>query len=608
MVQRPDAYDALRRAIGSGNHIAARELCRDATERNPDDHGAWELLAESCELLGDLAESETARRQVVRLCPREASQRAQLALCLARQKKLDQAVAEWRLTIRQEPALEQAHHNLGVALIEQGKTDEGIKCLEEAIRLWPEYLESIFSLGAALLGLGRAGDAHLRYRQALALRPDSAAAYHGIGKSLAELKRWPEAVFFLRQATRLQPDAHDLFNSLALALVEVGEFAKAEEAYHRALDLNPRDVPALTNLAVCLAHQGRFAEAFAAYDVALAFEPDSVTTRWNRSILLLQTGQIEEGFREYEWRWRRARSPMRQMPKPMPDGSDLAGKTVLLWTEQGLGDAIQFVRYAMMLKSLGARVILECPSPLARVLPMCPGVDHFIVEGQSPPEFDFHVPAMSLPRLFATRLDTIPAPIPYLRPDAAKVDYWRKRLDAAGAMKIGISWQGNPHHQWDRHRSMPLAELAPLGRLEGVKLFSLQRGPGVEQIARNPAIGLIELLDPALGDAEGWADIAAIMANLDLVISVDTATGHLAGALGADTWLALSAISDWRWMTGRANTPWYPMMRLFRQPNLGDWSSVISTMVATLQTRLQARAATPKARRSKTRRPNEHRD
>jgi hypothetical protein len=309
-----------------------------------------------------------------------------------------------------------------------------------------------------------------------------------------------------------------------------------------------------------------------------------VAAHWNRALAWLLMGDYARGWQEYEWRWQRPQTPPRPFRQPRWDGSPLAGRTILLHMEQGLGDMLQFIRYAAPLKRQGATVLVETLKLLVPFFQRCPGVDQVFAEGEALPDFDVHAPLMSLPALLATTLETVPAEVPYLFAEEELVARWARELGSEPGFKIGVVWQGNPHHGWDHFRSFPLAQLAPLAELPGVRLYSLQRGPGAEQLATlNGRFPVTDL-------AGRWADpfvslreLAAVMANLDLVVTADTAPAHLAGALSVPAWVALAAVADWRWLLGREDSPWYPTLRLFRQDRLGDWGPVFHRLAADIR-------------------------
>jgi hypothetical protein len=364
-----------------------------------------------------------------------------------------------------------------------------------------------------------------------------------------------------------------------MALADQARFDEAVAAYDRALALNPRYAEAHTNLGSAYKEQGRLEEAIACYDYALWLRPDDATTHWNRSLAYLAQGDYERGWAEYEWRWRRKRTRPLPFAQPAWDGTPLEGRTILLYMEQGLGDMIQFIRYAPLVKARGGRVVIECPDILVDLFASVAGVDQIIAEKSELPPFDVHAPLMSLPRLLGTRLDKVPAEVPYLSAPPEMVERWRDRLAQSSAFKVGMVWQGNPHHKWDRHRSVPLAQFAPLAAIPGVELISLQHGDAAAAPhSLNGRFRVAQWTSKKCSDSIPFAETAAVIMTLDLVITVDTAVAHLAGALAAPVWVPLSAIVDWRWMHKRSDTPWYPTMRLFRQSELGKWGPVFQRM------------------------------
>jgi hypothetical protein len=339
-------------------------------------------------------------------------------------------------------------------------------------------------------------------------------------------------------------------------------------------------------------NQGRLEESIASYDHALRLQPNSASAHWNRALALLLAGDYERGWPKYEWRWKRKAAKPRPFRQPQWDGSPLEGRTILLWCEQGLGDAIQFVRFAQTVKQNGGRVILECPGILLRLFASVPGVDELVAEGTALSTFDVQAPFMSLPAILGTTLATIPADVPYLTADPELVARWRSRLESLPGFKIGIAWQGNAHHKWDRHRSIPLAKFAPLAEVPGVRLISLQKGPGTDQLKSFTKHYPVTDFGDELDASGAFTDTAALIRSLDLVITTDTALAHLAGALGAPVWLALSTVVDWRWLLDREDTPWYPTMRLFRQRTLGDWDFDFERMAVQLRRLVQQRQHT----------------
>ncbi len=308
-------------------------------------------------------------------------------------------------------------------------------------------------------------------------------------------------------------------------------------------------------------------EAQALCAQSLKLDPEHAHAHFSQAYLLLLTGRLAQGWPEYEWRFRRKGHGEGTLSRPRWDGAPLEGRTILLRAEQGLGDTIQFVRYAALVNQRGGKVVIQCQRQLAGLLATCPGVDRVVAVGDPLPDFDVHIPLMSLPLIFGTTLETIPAKVPYLTPDAASLARWKDEFSGERALKVGIAWQGSPSQLFDRARSIPLAQFAALAGLDGVRLYSLQMGPGREQLSSWDATRPIVDLGDRLGD---FNNTAAIMCNLDLVITCDSSPAHLAGALGLPVRVALPLCADWRWLLERADSPWYPTMRLFRQTAPGN--------------------------------------
>ena len=512
----------------------------------------------------------------------DAESLIQQGIAHANAGRVGDALSCFRRAISVRPELAQAHHNLGVAYAQQGRPEDALASLRRALELQPNYPEAHFNLANTLSGLGRRDEAIAQLRQAISLRPDYPEALSNLGLALTEAGQPAEAAVLLRQAVRLRHDYPEAHNNLGLALADLGRFDEAIQCFEQTLRINPRYSHAHVNLGSAYKEQGRCEEALACYDLALRYESDSPSTCWNRSLALLQMGDFERGWKEYEWRWRKKDARPRKCTQPAWDGSPLEGRTILLWSEQGLGDAIQFARYASLVQARGGRVVLECLNIVRELFSGMAGADQVVAEGSQTPPFDVHAPLMSLPFLLGTTRSTVPATVPYLSADPQRVEVWRQRLAEVGGFRVGIVWQGNPFHKWDRHRSVPLWRFAPLADLPGVTLVSLQKGPGTEQLEGFSRFRVVVPETAPMGTPGAFADTAALIANLDLVVTVDTAVAHLAGALGAPVWVALAALSDWRWLRDRDDSPWYPTLRLFRQPQLGDWGSVFERMAKML--------------------------
>ena len=437
----------------------------------------------------------------------------------------------------------------------------------------PSLGDAWFILGVASQLLGKIHESVDFYCNAVKLAPYNAEAWNNLGASYSTLRRPEEAEPCIRQALRLAPDYPQAHNNLGNALQAQGKHDEAMASYRRALYFKPDYHAAYDHLGLVLHAQGRLAEAVDCYGQALHLAPGYAVAHMNRALAWLQMGDFARGWEEYEWRWRCPEHPVPDLDVPVWDGSPLDGRTILLRAEQGLGDTIQFIRYASLVNRRGGRVVVSCPGSLARLMASAPGVDRVVPE--EPPDFEFacHVPMMSLPRILGTTLRTIPAQVPYLSPEPALALKWARELEATDCLKVGIAWQGNPDHKKDRLRSFMLNRFEPLARIPGVRLFSLQKGFGSEQLQEVSGGFPITDLGSRLDD---FMDAAAVVANLDLLILPDTALAHLSGALGVPCWVALPLASDWRWLLAREDSPWYPTMRLFRQARWGDWDDVFS--------------------------------
>jgi Flp pilus assembly protein TadD len=465
--------------------------------------------------------------------------------------RLPQAQAAYRQILTIDPAHADAHQNLGVALGALGRMMEAEASFREALRLRPNYPEGHASLGAALTDLGRPAEAEASCREALRLRPNYPEAHYNLGVALRDLGRPAEAEASCREALRLRPNYPEAHYNLGVALRDLGRPAEAEASFREALRLRPN-----------------YPEA-----------------HYNLGAALLLAGRFEEGWKEYEWRWKSKTFttttviPPRDFSAPLWRGEAIGGRTILLHAVQGLGDTLQFCRYAPLMVG-GAGIILEVQAPLVRLLSRLPGVEEIVARGDRLPPFDLHCPLMSLPDAFGTTLDTIPAATPYLSADPALAANWQERLVGLDGLRIGLAWAGEQRAVVDRRRSIALKALAPLGEVSGVSFVSLQKdGPAAQ--AADPPHGM--MLHDFTADLHDFEDTAALIVNLDLVISVDTSVAHLAGALGKPVWLLNRFDTDWRWLLNRDDSPWYPTLRQFRQPRPGDWNSAICAARDALQ-------------------------
>jgi hypothetical protein len=496
------------------------------------------------------------------------------AAALKELQRLPEALAGYDKALALQPDYVDALYNRATLLQELGQPERALVDFDKAITLRPDHAQAFNNRGNALRELGRHEAAMASYDRALALRPDYAEAWYNRSNALASIKRFEDALASCDKGVALKPDFAEAFNNRGNALKGLRRFDEAVASYDQALSLKPAYVDALNNRASALVQLKRFDEAFADYDRAVALNPDDAGAIWNRSLARLLVGRWREGWADYEARWRTDEMRLDRRPFAQPQWSgdtDICGKRILLRPEQGFGDSLMALRYVQRVRETGAHVILEAPAPLTDLFATIEGID-LATRGEMLPDFDVHCPLMSLPRAFGTSLETIPHEVPYLRAPTGLLNKWQQRLPQTGGLKVGVNWAGNPNFKHDESRSIGLARLVPLLAATDIQFFSLQKD------LRPGDAGLLEELPQLIQlgpDIETFADTAAIVSLLDLVISSDTALVHLAGALGKPVWVLLQFVPDWRWLLDREDSPWYPTARLFRQERIDDWSGVV---------------------------------
>ncbi|MBT6046551.1 MAG: tetratricopeptide repeat protein [Candidatus Scalindua sp.] len=455
----------------------------------------------------------------------------------------------------------------------------------KTLKQHPDHVEATFLIGTLYLQTEDLGAAGIFLRKAISLKSDHAPAYNNLGTVLKGQGALKEAVGNYKRSLIYKPDYAMAHSNLGNALKEQGRFDEAEVSCRQAILLKPDYADAYNNLGSVLQKQNRHEEAIVYYSNAIKLKPDDVGVHINRSLALLLTENFKEGWPEYEWRLHTKNCATRTFKQPRWDGSPLNGKSILVHVEQGFGDSIQFVRYLPMVQALGGYVVFECPKNLLRLLENCAGIDKIIEkESKSKVIFDTHIHLLSLPGIFDTSLDNMPADIPYIEIDPEPVKHWRTKLCHSNDFKIGIVWKGRPTYK-DQYRSCSLADFAPLAEIPGLKIYSLQKGPASNETLNPPEGMNITCLDEYLND---FADTSAVIENLDLVISTDTAVVHLAGAMGKPVWTLLHSAPDWRWFLKREYSPWYPGMRLFRQSKLNDWTGVFEEVKSALLQEISA--------------------
>jgi tetratricopeptide (TPR) repeat protein len=572
----PTALDRLADALAehrAGRRAPAEAGYRAALAADPEQPLAWHLLGRLLHEAGRDAEALPALRQALALHPDNAETRLALADATATNAPQD-AIALYRAVLAARPGHPAALVNLANALCRTGDAAAAIAACQAALELHPELAAAHVTLGRAWLTAGEshAAEALAAATRAAAIAPGMAEAHFLRGVALAAHGRPQLAAEALLGCLARDPDHARAHLALANALIDQDRNGAAETHLRRAIALEPGLPEAHASLGFLLAAMGRLPEAIAACDAAIAARPGFVRAFWNKSVAQLLAGDFVQGWENYESRKRHDRfaRDFSALPGREWQGETLEGHTLLVHAEQGLGDTIQFARYLPLLAARGARVVLACAAPLHGLL--APLAETVPRDARLPP-YDAWVDQMSLPRLFATQPHSIPAPCGYLRAEPARSALWH--ADGTGRPRIGLVWSGNPAHHNDRRRSLPAAELAPLLAVPGIAWVSVQKGPRSGELARH---GIADI-SARLAD---FADTAGLLATLDLVIAVDTAVAHLAGALGRPCWVMLPHAPDWRWMTGRSDSPWYASHRLFRQDAPGDWRSVTARIGAEL--------------------------
>jgi tetratricopeptide (TPR) repeat protein len=608
--------------LAAGDLQNAEASCRRSLELQPGFGVAWCCIGDIEGARGRVAEARLAWEKAVGLTSKSGRAEKSLGHLLCRQGRWDEAIEMYRAGLCKSPRDAVLHYALGAALAVAGKKPEARAAYREALHLRPRFPEVLLSLGNldydegafvqaaiccrkalvlrpgyakawcnlgnALQMLGQARIATACYERTLAIDPKTVAAQHNLGNAWLGLREYRRAEDCFRRALATEGQARH-YSSLGNALFHQRRDEEAAACYRRALELEPEFAAAHTNLGNVLMRLGDGAAMILHYERALELDPGSAGGHYNLALAYLRQGRYEEGWREHEWRWdfRELRLQRRRFAAPQWRGEELGGETILLHAEQGLGDTLQFVRYAPPVAERGGRVVLEVQPGLKRLLENLPGCEKVIGHGEPLPEFRWHCPLMSLPLAFGGSLETIPARIPYVYADDAEAEAAGRRWPGKG-LRVGIAWAGNPKHKSDDQRSMPLRALVALAEVPGISWFSLQKGAAAEQMR---GVAAEFPLVAACSASLDFAETAALVATLDVVISVDTAIAHLAGAMGKPAWVILPHLADWRWMDEREDSDWYPTARLFRQKVAGDWRTPVARMRDELRRLVAVRGA-----------------
>lgn len=547
----------------------------------------WQIHANYARTLQDLGRLEDALAcydKAILLQPGEAQTHCDRSLVLQGLRRFDEALGDLDTSICLQPVNALAFNNRGAVLRDLGRLEEALASYDEAIRLDGAFAVAHSNRGVALRELRRHDEALASYESAIALSPDHADAWFNRCNALKDLNRLDDALASIDEALALNPRYAQAHCNRADVLQSMQRFTQALDSYDRALSLHPTYAEAHSNRGEALRSLGRLDEAMASYDRAISIKQDYAEPLWNKSLVTLLRGDLREGWRLYEWR-KKTKAPYgdRTFPQPFWSGAEsLRGKSILVHWEQGLGDTIQFCRYIAALDGLGARVLYAPQKPLRGLMQSLAGACELVDVDDPGLRFDFHLPLLSAPHALGTDLTNIPGQKPYLNAQPDRIARWRNRIGSEG-LKVGICWQGSTG-PIDAGRSVPLTAFRGLSEMPGLRLISLHRGEGEAQLRDLGARMTVETLGPDYdAGADAFVDAAAAIMCCDLVITSDTAIAHLAGALGARTFVALKHLPDWRWLLSREDSPWYPNMRLFRQPSPGDWDGVFKAIKQALE-------------------------
>ena len=566
-----------------GNYAAAVNHIALSLKIRPQNLQALKNLGNALKALKHLDQALAIYNHALAMKPDDAEAHLHIGKLLMGLGRLEEALDSYERAVCLRKDCAEAHCDKGNALFELRRFELAIASFGDALALQPDYVEAHNNRGNALVKLERLEEAVASYDSALALRPEYAEVHSNKGNALLGLNRFAEALSCYDRAIALQPELAETYSNRGDALYNMGRFQEALASCDRAIVLRPRCAEAHSNRGNALVGLADFEEALASYGRAVAIQPDYTHAHFNESICRLLIADFSNGWKKYEWRRQTniIRDERRFFAQPQWTGSDeVDGRTILIHAEQGLGDTLQFCRYAPLVAQRAGRVILEVQKPLKALMMSLPGIAQIISFGETLPAFDFQCPLLSLPLAFGTRIDSIPADAPYLFAPEEKRNFWRDRIGRHKNLKVGLVWAGAARNRADQQRSINFDCLAAVVQSEGCEFYSLQKGQdAVEQLRNSP---LRDRVIDWTDDFQDFSDTAALIEHLDLVITVDTSVAHLAGALGKPFWLLNRYNTCWRWLLDRDDNPWYPTARLFRQDSARQWAPVITRVCAAL--------------------------
>lgn len=590
LTSQPSHFNALHFlgliAVQTENPVRAVELLSRAIEVKPGIAPVYFNRGIALQQLQRNVDAVASFDQAIAIQPEHFKAYFRRGLALQALRRTEDAIASYDSAIAIRPTYGDASLNRGIAFSELQKPEDALASFERAVALLPDHANAHLYCGLALADLQRFAEAVASYERVISIQPAHCVAHINRGKALHALGRNEEALESFDLATSIDPASAEAYNNRGTLLHALGRYGEALASLDQSISIRPNDAEFYYKRAMTLEALSRFEDALESYDKAIEVHTQACAPYWNKSLMLLSLGRYEEGWPLHEWRWK---LNDKMAPREFSNGASLwlgeqclAGKTILLHAEQGHGDAIQFCRYAKLVKALGATVILEVPGALMGLLSELEGVDQLIERGADLPSFNYHCPLMSLPLTFKTRIDSIPSSAKYLHAQPAKVTQWQRRLGPTLRPRVGLVWSGgfrpDQPEVWaiNQRRNLPLGMLGILDGLP-VDFISLQKGEPAE--SEFAAAGQSGWLRPAIADygadLNDFSDTAALIENLDLVISVDTSVAHLAAALGKPVWILNRFDSCWRWLKDRTDSPWYPTLTLYNQHRAGDWEDVM---------------------------------
>ncbi len=589
---KPDQVDALQLLgtikFSNGRHSEALDLISRAMRSKARSPQILRIHGLALSALGRPREAIESFDRAIKLNAKFSGAHHDRGNALAQLNRFDEAVASYDRALAAQPNFVEALYSRGNVLEQLKRFEEALASYDRTLALHPDLVEALYTRGNVLMQLKRFDEALASYDRALALRPNFVEALYNRGNLLRELKRFDEALASYDRALAFRPNVVEALQNRGHALEQLQRFEEALASFDRALALQPNLVEALYSRGITLTALKRFDEALSSNGRVLAARPDYADAHFHEALCRLMIGDFDRGWEKYEWRWETEvqRQARRGFTQPLWLGQEeIAGKTILLHAEQGFGDTIQFCRYVPSVAARGARVVLEVQKPLQELMSSLDGIAHVISQGDPLPDFDLQCPLLSLPLAFRTRLETIPSAVPYLRASPQASNDWERRLGPTDRPRIGLVWSGNPANKRDHIRSIDFNSFLSLLDINAT-FVSLQKDVGAaDAMVLNERRDLLHFGD----ELSTFSDTAALISNLDLVISVETSVAHLAGALGKPVWVLLSFLGEWRWLCDREDSPWYPTARLFRQDSTRAWDNVIARLHAALHDFVQSR-------------------